>query len=55
MWPSKAEGPAALVARTARWGLLVSAVGVILGSAIAAATLIPMMHGMTGEGPYVPR
>ncbi|MFE9890246.1 ABC transporter permease [Streptomyces scopuliridis] len=38
-----------------RWeGLLVSAVGVVLGSAIAAATLIPMMRGMTGEGPYVP-
>ncbi|AQS65764.1 FtsX-like permease family protein [Streptomyces pactum] len=38
-----------------RWeGLLVSAVGVVLGSAIAAATLIPMMHGMTGEAPYVP-
>ncbi|MFH8975468.1 FtsX-like permease family protein [Streptomyces sp. NPDC017890] len=35
-------------------GLLVSAAGVILGSAIAAATLIPMMRGMTGEGPYVP-
>ncbi|MFF0228367.1 FtsX-like permease family protein [Streptomyces sp. NPDC004629] len=38
-----------------RWeGLLVSAVGVVLGSAIAAATLIPMMRGLTGEGPYVP-
>ncbi|NGN64751.1 FtsX-like permease family protein [Streptomyces sp. A7024] len=38
-----------------RWeGLLVSAAGVILGTAIAAATLIPMMHGMTGEAPYVP-
>ncbi|NYV77985.1 FtsX-like permease family protein, partial [Streptomyces sp. UH6] len=38
-----------------RWeGLLVSAVGLLLGSAIAAATLIPMMRGMTGEGPYVP-
>ncbi|WP_329385466.1 ABC transporter permease [Streptomyces sp. NBC_01716] len=38
-----------------RWeSLLVSAVGVVLGSAIAAATLIPMMRGMTGEGPYVP-
>ncbi|NGO45613.1 ABC transporter permease [Streptomyces ureilyticus] len=35
-------------------GLLVSAVGVVLGSAIAAATLIPMMSGMTGEAPYVP-
>ena len=38
-----------------RWeSLLVSAVGVALGTAIAAATLVPMMHGMTGEGPYVP-
>ncbi|MGC9498815.1 ABC transporter permease [Streptomyces sp. WG7] len=35
-------------------GLLVSSVGVVLGSAIAAATLVPMMRGMTGEGPYVP-
>lgn len=33
---------------------LVSAVGVAVGSAIAAATLIPMMNGITGEGPYVP-
>ncbi|WP_328898427.1 FtsX-like permease family protein [Streptomyces sp. NBC_00236] len=38
-----------------RWeSLLVSTVGVALGTAIAAATLIPMMHGMTGEAPYVP-
>ncbi|MFE9857111.1 FtsX-like permease family protein [Streptomyces sp. NPDC005780] len=38
-----------------RWeSLLVSTVGVVLGTAIAAATLIPMMHGMTGEAPYVP-
>ncbi|MFI6951318.1 ABC transporter permease [Streptomyces sp. NPDC050422] len=38
-----------------RWeGLLVSVAGVVLGSAIAAATLIPMMRGMTGEAPYVP-
>nr|WSS70982.1 FtsX-like permease family protein [Streptomyces sp. NBC_01175] len=35
-------------------GLLVSAVGVTLGSAIAAATLIPMIRGLTGDGPYVP-
>lgn len=35
-------------------GLLVSAAGVLLGSAIAAATLVPMMSGMTGEAPYVP-
>lgn len=38
-----------------RWeGLLVAVVGVVLGSAIAAATLIPMMRGTTGELPYVP-
>lgn len=43
------------VLRMLRWeGLLVSLVGVVLGSAIAAATLVPMMRGMTGEGPYVP-
>ncbi|MFC8826606.1 FtsX-like permease family protein [Streptomyces sp. NPDC057137] len=35
-------------------GLLIAAVGVVLGSAIAAATLIPMMRGTTGELPYVP-
>ncbi|WP_347404859.1 FtsX-like permease family protein [Micromonospora sp. WMMD1102] len=33
--------------------LLVSLSGIILGSAIAAATLIPMMSGTTGEAPYV--
>ncbi|MFE7625414.1 FtsX-like permease family protein [Streptomyces sp. NPDC057509] len=39
-----------------RWeALLVSAVGLALGSAIAAATLIPMMNGVTGDAPYVPR
>ncbi|WLQ34320.1 FtsX-like permease family protein [Streptomyces castrisilvae] len=39
-----------------RWeALLVSAVGLVLGSAIAAATLIPMMDGVTGDAPYVPR
>ncbi|MEU5197745.1 FtsX-like permease family protein [Streptomyces scabiei] len=38
-----------------RWeGLLVALVGVVLGSAIAAATLIPMMSGVTGDMPYVP-
>jgi putative ABC transport system permease protein len=29
-------------------------VGLVLGSAIAAATLIPMMSGVTGDAPYVP-
>ncbi|MEV0205812.1 FtsX-like permease family protein [Streptomyces sp. NPDC050788] len=38
-----------------RWeSLLVASVGLVLGSAIAAATLIPMMNGVTGEAPYVP-
>ncbi|UIR18450.1 FtsX-like permease family protein [Streptomyces spinosirectus] len=38
-----------------RWeSLLVASVGLVLGSAIAAATLIPMMSGVTGEAPYVP-
>jgi putative ABC transport system permease protein len=38
-----------------RWeSLVVSLSGVILGSAIAAATLIPMMRGMTGEAPHIP-
>ncbi|SNY53617.1 FtsX-like permease family protein [Paractinoplanes atraurantiacus] len=34
--------------------LLVSLAGVVLGSAIAAATLIPMMRGTTGEAPHIP-
>ncbi|MFF8503989.1 FtsX-like permease family protein [Streptomyces anulatus] len=38
-----------------RWeSLLVATVGVVLGSAIAAATLFPMVRGTTGEAPYVP-
>lgn len=38
-----------------RWeGLLVAVVGLVLGSAIAAATLIPMMSGVSGDMPYVP-
>ncbi|GAA3230157.1 ABC transporter permease [Actinocorallia longicatena] len=34
--------------------LLVTGGAVLLGSAIAAATLIPMIKGLTGEAPYVP-
>ncbi|WP_444948046.1 ABC transporter permease [Micromonospora ureilytica] len=34
--------------------LLVSLASITLGSAIAAATLVPMMLGTTGESPYVP-
>ncbi|MFE2040570.1 ABC transporter permease [Streptomyces sp. NPDC059477] len=38
-----------------RWeGLLVAVAGVVLGTAIAAATLTPMTRGLTGESPYVP-
>ncbi|MEU3946246.1 FtsX-like permease family protein [Streptomyces sp. NPDC029526] len=38
-----------------RWeSLLVSGIGVALGSAIAAATLIPMVRGTTGALPHVP-
>ncbi|MDO0938903.1 FtsX-like permease family protein [Streptomyces sp. DG2A-72] len=43
------------VMRMLRWeGLLVAVTGIVLGTAIAAATLIPMMRGLTGEAPYVP-
>ncbi len=43
------------VMRMLRWeGLLVFTVGLLLGTAIAAATLFPMMSGLTGEAPYVP-
>jgi len=43
------------VLKMLRWeGLLVATIGVILGSAIAAATLFPMMQGATGAAPYVP-
>lgn len=45
----------AQVLRVLRWeGLLVSAVGVVLGTAISAVTLIPMVRGLTNESPYVP-
>ncbi|MEU6303640.1 ABC transporter permease [Streptomyces chartreusis] len=43
------------IMRMLRWeGLLVALAGIALGTAIAAATLIPMMRGLTGEEPYVP-
>ncbi|MEU0598066.1 FtsX-like permease family protein [Streptomyces sp. NPDC006393] len=43
------------VMRMLRWeGLLVAVAGIVLGTAIAAATLIPMMRGLTDEAPYVP-
>ncbi|MER7176234.1 ABC transporter permease [Streptomyces mesophilus] len=34
--------------------LLVACAGIALGSAIALATLVPMMNGLTGENPYIP-
>ncbi|MFI5985877.1 FtsX-like permease family protein [Streptomyces sp. NPDC051555] len=43
------------VLRMIRWeALLVAGAGLTLGSAIAAATLIPMAKALTGEAPYVP-
>ncbi|MCX5382432.1 ABC transporter permease [Streptomyces sp. NBC_00083] len=38
-----------------RWeALLVVAAGVVIGSAIALATLVPMVNGLTGRDPYIP-
>ncbi|WP_206344149.1 ABC transporter permease [Streptomyces mesophilus] len=34
--------------------LLVACAGIALGSAIALATLVPMVNGLTGENPYIP-
>ncbi|MFF1696039.1 ABC transporter permease [Streptomyces sp. NPDC058257] len=43
------------VMRMVRWeALLVACAGVVIGSAIAMTTLVPMMNGLTGESPYVP-
>ncbi|ANS65255.1 hypothetical protein SLINC_3031 [Streptomyces lincolnensis] len=43
------------VLRMVRWeALLVALAGIVLGTAIALATLVPMMKGLTGEGPYIP-
>lgn len=43
------------VLRMLGWeSLLVSAAGVVLGTAIAMITLTPMMRGLTGESPHVP-
>lgn len=43
------------VMRMVRWeALLVACAGIVIGSAIAMATLVPMMNGLTGEGPYIP-
>ncbi|MEU6763357.1 FtsX-like permease family protein [Streptomyces sp. NPDC046853] len=43
------------VMRMVRWeALLVACAGVVIGSAIALATLVPMMNGLTGESPHIP-
>ncbi|GAX50195.1 ABC transporter permease [Streptomyces olivochromogenes] len=43
------------VLRMIRWeALLVALAGIVLGTAIALATLVPMMKGLTGQGPYIP-
>lgn len=43
------------VMRMVRWeALLVACAGIVIGSAIALATLIPMTNGLTGESPYIP-
>lgn len=43
------------VLRMIRWeGLVVGVAGTALGGAIAWATLVPMTHGLTGEGPHLP-
>ncbi|MFI0240058.1 FtsX-like permease family protein [Streptomyces sp. NPDC016845] len=43
------------VLRMIRWeALLVACSGIVLGTGIAFATLVPMMNGLTGENPYVP-
>ncbi|MCW8380112.1 FtsX-like permease family protein [Streptomyces justiciae] len=43
------------VLRMIRWeALLVALAGIALGTAIALATLVPMMNGLTGQGPYIP-
>ncbi|WP_369246579.1 ABC transporter permease [Streptomyces sp. R41] len=43
------------VLRMIRWeALLVVLAGIAIGTAIALATLVPMMKGLTGQGPYIP-
>ncbi|MFJ9814698.1 ABC transporter permease [Streptomyces sp. NPDC101151] len=43
------------ILRMIRWeALLVTLAGIALGTAIAVATLVPMMNGLTGQGPYIP-
>ncbi|MFF0034796.1 hypothetical protein ACFYRG_01045 [Streptomyces mirabilis] len=41
--------------RTIRWEApLVDPAGIVLGTAVALATLVPMMKGPTGQGPCIP-
>ncbi|MCT9087615.1 ABC transporter permease [Streptomyces sp. ASQP_92] len=43
------------VLKMIRWeALVVVAAGIALGSAIALATLVPMVNGLTGRAPYIP-
>ncbi|MFF3976704.1 ABC transporter permease [Streptomyces sp. NPDC001828] len=43
------------VLKMIRWeALLVVAAGLVIGSAIALATLVPMVNGLTGGAPYIP-
>lgn len=43
------------VMRMIRWeALIVAVAGIAIGSAIALATLVPMMNGLTGEAPHIP-
>ncbi|MFI6486372.1 FtsX-like permease family protein [Streptomyces sp. NPDC050564] len=43
------------VLRMIHWeALLVVLAGIAIGTAIALATLVPMMKGLTGQGPYIP-
>lgn len=43
------------ILRMIRWeALLVALTGIGLGTAIALATLVPMIQGLTGQGPYIP-
>lgn len=43
------------IMRMVRWeALLVACAGIVLGTGIALATLIPMMNGLTGQDPYIP-
>ncbi|CAL9323888.1 FtsX-like permease family protein [Streptomyces sp. SudanB66_2053] len=43
------------VLRMIHWeSIVVGVAGTVLGGTIALTTLVPMTHGLTGEGPYLP-